>query len=67
MERIPTRRQNIMRTKMCRYKLPNGQECRHGATIDGLCITHYRIENGLDNTCKDIKKYDLTIHLWEIK
>lgn len=50
---------------MCRYIVKNGRECHFKASIDGLCIKHYIKENDLKDTCKDIRKIDITIKLYK--
>lgn len=42
---------------MCRYVLKNGLECRKPASIDGLCVTHYRIENKFNDDKMPITIY----------
>ena len=50
----------------CRWICLTGKRCVHGASIDGLCITHFRMEYGHPKTKHvDYKTYNVTIELWD--
>ena len=50
----------------CRFICHNGNRCAHGASIDGLCITHYCMDNGIPKSKHiDYKRYNITIELWQ--
>ncbi len=50
----------------CRWICTSGRQCTHGASIDGLCITHFRMEYDCPKVKHiDYKRYNVSIELWK--
>ncbi len=50
----------------CEYIKKDGKRCSKVASIGGLCVTHYCIEEGIPTT-HNYKRVDVTTHLWKGK
>jgi hypothetical protein len=49
---------------MCRAICKNGRPCPSAPAIDGLCMTHYCMENGIELHSNIRKTEDNIIKLW---